>query len=184
MPKPVTAFTLRNGKGRIPILATPVEVSLPGINSKKKYNGIWDTGATGTVITQKIVDDLKIQPIGIAFVSTASEQNVQTYRYVVDVHINGSVCVQNVIVTLGVISKDFDCLIGMDIITLGDFSVTNFQGITTFSFRMPSIKEIDYVKELKEQKNIPEVHEHKAQRNDPCPCGSGKKYKHCHGKNN
>jgi preprotein translocase subunit SecA len=23
--------------------------------------------------------------------------------------------------------------------------------------------------------------EHKVGRNDPCPCGSGKKYKHCHG---
>ncbi|HEY6198860.1 MAG TPA: SEC-C metal-binding domain-containing protein [Candidatus Binatia bacterium] len=23
----------------------------------------------------------------------------------------------------------------------------------------------------------------KAGRNDPCPCGSGKKYKRCHGKN-
>jgi preprotein translocase subunit SecA len=23
----------------------------------------------------------------------------------------------------------------------------------------------------------------KVGRNDPCPCGSGKKYKHCHGKN-
>jgi preprotein translocase subunit SecA len=22
----------------------------------------------------------------------------------------------------------------------------------------------------------------KVGRNDPCPCGSGKKYKHCHGK--
>lgn len=26
--------------------------------------------------------------------------------------------------------------------------------------------------------------EEKVGRNDPCPCGSGKKYKHCHGKNN
>ncbi len=24
--------------------------------------------------------------------------------------------------------------------------------------------------------------EHKVGRNDPCPCGSGKKYKNCHGK--
>ncbi|MCE1172392.1 MAG: SEC-C domain-containing protein, partial [Azovibrio sp.] len=24
--------------------------------------------------------------------------------------------------------------------------------------------------------------EPKVGRNDPCPCGSGKKYKHCHGK--
>jgi preprotein translocase subunit SecA len=22
----------------------------------------------------------------------------------------------------------------------------------------------------------------KVRRNDPCPCGSGKKYKHCHGR--
>jgi preprotein translocase subunit SecA len=25
-------------------------------------------------------------------------------------------------------------------------------------------------------------HVEKVGRNDPCPCGSGKKYKHCHGK--
>jgi preprotein translocase subunit SecA len=25
-------------------------------------------------------------------------------------------------------------------------------------------------------------HAQKVGRNDPCPCGSGKKYKHCHGK--
>lgn len=25
-------------------------------------------------------------------------------------------------------------------------------------------------------------HADKVGRNDPCPCGSGKKYKHCHGK--
>jgi SWIM/SEC-C metal-binding protein len=28
----------------------------------------------------------------------------------------------------------------------------------------------------------PTVSEQKVGRNDPCPCGSGKKYKHCHGK--
>jgi len=34
-----------------------------------------------------------------------------------------------------------------------------------------------------EQKTQPIVREKKVGRNDPCPCGSGKKYKHCHGKN-
>jgi preprotein translocase subunit SecA len=29
----------------------------------------------------------------------------------------------------------------------------------------------------------PETTELKVGRNDPCPCGSGKKFKHCHGKN-
>jgi preprotein translocase subunit SecA len=33
-----------------------------------------------------------------------------------------------------------------------------------------------------DQKTQPVVREKKVGRNDPCPCGSGKKYKHCHGK--
>ena len=38
----------------------------------------------------------------------------------------------------------FDLLIGMDIITKGDFSISNMNGKTTFSFRIPSYKEIDF----------------------------------------
>lgn len=34
-----------------------------------------------------------------------------------------------------------------------------------------------------EEKHKPIVKEKKIGRNDPCPCGSGKKYKNCHGKN-
>jgi len=33
------------------------------------------------------------------------------------------------------------------------------------------------------QKPQPVKVEKRVGRNDPCPCGSGKKYKHCHGKN-
>jgi len=40
-----------------------------------------------------------------------------------------------------------DVLIGMDIITQGDFSVTNKGGVTVFSFRMPSELSTDYVQE-------------------------------------
>jgi preprotein translocase subunit SecA len=32
------------------------------------------------------------------------------------------------------------------------------------------------------EKKIPVVADQKINRNDPCPCGSGKKYKQCHGK--
>lgn len=35
---------------------------------------------------------------------------------------------------------------------------------------------------LKDYKNSKTVHVHKVGRNDPCPCGSGKKYKKCCGK--
>jgi len=50
-------------------------------------------------------------------------------------------------------------LIGMDVITLGDFSITNHNGITCMSFRVPSSHEIDYVKNpnygITPIKNIP-----------------------------
>ncbi len=31
----------------------------------KKYQGIWDTGATASVITQEVVDELDLKPIGM-----------------------------------------------------------------------------------------------------------------------
>ncbi|MDE6855797.1 MAG: SEC-C domain-containing protein, partial [Muribaculaceae bacterium] len=34
-----------------------------------------------------------------------------------------------------------------------------------------------------EQQQQPAKADPKIGRNDPCPCGSGKKYKNCHGKN-
>jgi len=32
------------------------------------------------------------------------------------------------------------------------------------------------------RKSVPAQAQPKVGRNDPCPCGSGKKYKHCHGR--
>ena len=43
--------------------------------------------------------------------------------------------------------RDIDVLIGMDIINRGDFAVSNRDGSTTFSFRIPSIESFDFVKE-------------------------------------
>lgn len=83
------------------------------------------------------------------------------------------------------IAGNTDILIGMDIITLGDFAITNVGGKTVFSFRTPSTKMIDYVEEINKSmssKSLERSLSKKVGRNDPCPCGSGKKYKHCHGK--
>ena len=37
--------------------------------------------------------------------------------------------------------------------------------------------------EAEQKKRQPYVRKERVGRNDPCPCGSGKKYKHCHGRN-
>jgi len=48
--------------------------------------------------------------------------------------------------------KGFDVLIGMDVITLGDFAISNYQDRTVFSFRYPSIGCIDFAKEWNKEK--------------------------------
>ena len=68
-------------------------------------------------------------------------------------------------------------LIGMDVICLGDFSITNVGGQTWMSFRTPSCVAIDYVVEANKLAFAG------TNRNAPCPCKSGKKYKKCHGAN-
>ena len=42
-------------------------------------------------------------------------------------------------------SEDYDMVIGMDVISKGDFAITNKNEKTTFSFRIPSKEEIDFV---------------------------------------
>jgi hypothetical protein len=47
---------------------------------------------------------------------------------------------------------DCDVLIGMDIIGIGDFAITNHNGKTTWTFRTPPCEEIDFVREIEQYK--------------------------------
>jgi len=86
-------------------------------------------------------------------------------------------------VTEGDLPTNTDVLIGMDIITTGDFVITNKNWRTTFSFRIPSIEYIEFINEKTINAKPPVKRSTpKVGRNDPCPCGSGKKYKDCCGK--
>ncbi len=73
------------------------------------------------------------------------------------------------------IAGQFGAIIGMDVITLGDLSITNLNGQTWMTFRIPSYAATDYVEEW--QRSVSAG----VGRNDPCPCGSGRKFKKCHG---
>lgn len=148
----------------------------------KKFISIWDTGATGTVISQKVIDECGLKPISLAKVNTASQKDVLTTVYFTSIILPNRIVIPQLRVIRGSIAGDADVLIGMDIINLGDFSVTNCEGKTVFSFRIPSIEAIDYVKQG--QARVPQISSlpRKVGRNDPCPCGSGKKYKKCCGR--
>jgi len=147
----------------------------------KKFVAIWDTGASGTVISQKVINECGLKPISIAMVNTANDTRLSSV-YFASIFLPNHVYFPQLRVIEGTISEA-DVLIGMDIITRGDFAVTNSDGRTTFSYRWPSTKRIDFVEESRKAKEplLPRALR-KVGRNDPCPCGSGKKYKNCCGK--
>jgi hypothetical protein len=67
--------------------------------------------------------------------------------YLVNIALPNRVQFSGVEVAESVLPPGLDVVIGMDIITRGDFAVTNRGGKTTFSFRIPSQADIDFVKD-------------------------------------
>lgn len=120
---------------------------------KKPYKAIWDTGATNTCITPRVVQELGLQPSGRAVVqvvgsgAAAGEHEVATY--LVNIFLPNQTEIIGVRVSENTISGG-DVLIGMDIITHGDFAITNYNGQTWWTFRVPSNEPIDFVEEIRE----------------------------------
>jgi len=139
------------------------------------FDAVWDTGATNTVVTQKVVDTLKLSPVTKRRTYTGSG-SILADVYLVNIVLPNNVQMVGVPASCLPITGP-DALIGMDIITRGDFAITNKNGVSKMSFQFPSTHDIDFVKNPGPfSSTVP-----KPGRNDQCPCGSGKKYKNCHG---
>ena len=75
-----------------------------------------------------------------------------SHVYLVNIILLNQVGLSQINVIKGGLPTGPDVLIGMDIITKGDFTVTNKGGVTIFSFRLPSLVHIDFVKEKNRNK--------------------------------
>ena len=113
-----------------------------------RFNALWDTGATNTGISQRVVESLSLIPDG--YVESHHAQGVAhgIPRFTVNLLLPPNVGVSGVQVAQVELLDGVDVLLGMDIINLGDFSVTNKDGKTMFSFIIPSQKHIDYTKDI------------------------------------
>lgn len=108
----------------------------------------WDTGASGTCISSEVVDALGLVSTGKQIIQTPSGQSVVD-TYSVDIQFPNNVVIPDLMVCGTKIGEQgIQVLIGMDVLLLGDFAVSNYQGKTVFSFRIPSKKTTDYVKEI------------------------------------
>jgi len=113
-----------------------------------KANALWDTGSTNSCISTNVVKALSLIPTGQKDIRTPSGKDTVN-TYLVNITLPNDVVIPNIEVCDSKIgNQGLDLLVGMDIITRGDLSVTNFNGQTVFSFCIPSTKRIDYVKEI------------------------------------
>ena len=110
---------------------------------------MWDTGDTSSCISDSVAGKLDLKPTGMMNIKTPSgSKEVRTF--LVNIKLPNYLSVVDVpVCETDIGSQDIDVLIGMDIILLGDFSVSNFNDRTVFSFRHPSKATTDYVKQLK-----------------------------------
>jgi hypothetical protein len=91
-----------------------------------------------------VVDDLGIQPITMTQVQGVNSLTMSPV-FLVDFVLPMGVTIGAINATLGALSPGVDVLIGMDVINLGDFVVTNKNGRTRMSFRVPSQWSTDFV---------------------------------------
>lgn len=115
--------------------------SNPQVNRVKVQRALWDTGASGSLISARVAKALGLKSIGKTGVSGYNKDIDVKDTYLVHVGISSGDVFTN-IMAMECESDEYDAVIGMDIIGLGDFAVTNKDDKTTFSFRVPSDEEI------------------------------------------
>lgn len=180
----VDALTTR-GSGIQNCIKTPAVVT--NLQTRKESNtlAIWDTGATNSVITKAKAAELGLIPVSKTQVrGVGGTYLANIYQVIIKLN-NQSIRISCLVTECEELSNvdDTGLLIGMDIIALGDFVITNHKRKTTMTFRVPSLQEIDYVNEIEEHKKIDKIHQFNVKKGlpDKCGCGSGKLYKNCHG---
>ncbi len=144
------SFTVKSENGLLSSLGLPLRVSR-AFNPKDgvpdcpriAFDAMWDTGATKSVITQRVVDALGLKPIRSGFTHGVNGLGASK-AYLVNLYLPDGISMAEWTV-IGTNPGDvwWDVLIGMDIISTGDFSVRNVNGKTEWSFSYCSASKVD-----------------------------------------
>src|SRR5207253_4789755 len=163
MPPDWKALTITSNIGLLAVIESPCRISAafdPTTDPQPPQSGdlkaVWDTGATGSVVTQNVVDALGLKPISLAQVHGVHSTETSEV-FLVALFLPNAVGFPKVRVTKGRLANNVDVLVGMDVITVGDFSITNKNGQTIFSFRVPSQHHVDYVAQHDREIKIEQV---------------------------
>lgn len=147
---PNYAFTSSSKSGILTQLKNQVSVS--NGSSSLESIALLDTGASVTCISSDVVSKLGLVATGKKNIKTPSGSSTVN-TYLVSVILPDDVNITDVEACDSAIGdQGLDVLIGMDIITRGDFAVSNYNGTTTFTFRIPSAGLTDYVAQMRTAK--------------------------------
>jgi hypothetical protein len=150
----IQAFTLK-ASGLLASIRTPISIRqsvqfCQTFNLKSLHadvTALWDTGASLSSISQGLAVRLGLSKVDQCRISGFGGYHVANI-HLIDVLLPNQVEIPNVRVAVFIDNGKFDAIVGMDLITLGDFSITNYGGLSVVSFRMPpGDKHIDYVRE-------------------------------------
>ncbi|MDB5225396.1 MAG: Peptidase [Candidatus Adlerbacteria bacterium] len=132
-------------------IVIPVQITNDS-GTSKVYPALVDTGATHTFVSAELVQEMSLQSVGLTESSTAAGKVSDVPVFVIE---ELSMCDGRVkFPKLRVIQAnltdqpDFEVIVGMDILTQGDFALTNKGGKTVASFRIPSVHEFDFIGEV------------------------------------
>jgi hypothetical protein len=161
--------------GVAPAFDQSIALPLSGPPGLTKFRALWDTGATGCVITQAVVDACSLKATGMT-IAHGMNSSGECETYLVSLTLPNLITFPAVKVIKGKLPPSSpEVLIGMDVITMGDFSITNKGGTTLFSFRIPSESSIDYVEEHQRYLRQITVNQHG---HGPRPGKAGKHRRH------
>ena len=122
----------------------------------KQVRALFDTGATITYITEEFVKELNLPTTGERIKTKA----LKTIQEGLVIKANIGFPKDNVFSNWSAVSMirdnpNFDIIIGMDIIKRGDFAISNQNGHTIFTFRVPSESEIRFTDNSVSEQDIP-----------------------------
>ena len=124
------------------------EVVVSSSEQFQKYHALWDTGATNCAISNRVIEELQLKSIDIIKVRYGDGEK-DSNVYLMNILLPNNVMIQSIRATsLHITEEDdntIDILVGMDIISLGCFAITNYNNKTALSFAIPSCEKIDFV---------------------------------------
>ena len=149
----------------------------------RPMKALWDTGACCTCIATSVAQEMGLVKVNERELIGADNKPFMADVFCVRLTMGHFVIGFIEVCGIPMSGKAENMIIGMDVITKGDLSITNYQGKTVLTFREPSLETIDYVEELKLQKKCQDVHNIMTKKNinAKCACGSNKAYQNCHG---